>query len=184
MRKIAIIYLALCAGPAVADANCADLWFTRNLVFDRAGHCFSSALGEAIFDNTDCTANEAKLDKTGQTIVDTILGLEAEFACKVDTTRTALQVDQIAARMRLIDLPVADEYASPCYGWRGAPVPLYSARNPTAPVTGTIEPGEDILMSFMGVDGWTFLYSSPDDPDMGWVRDFDWAGDSCTSNAG
>ena len=54
MRFVLTFLLSLCVTPAFALDHCEEWWFTRNLVFDRAGYCFSSPLGQAVFDNSDC----------------------------------------------------------------------------------------------------------------------------------
>ena len=56
MRFLTVVFLLLTPVTAVADALCDELWLTRNMVFDRAGYCFGSNLGEAIFDNSDCNS--------------------------------------------------------------------------------------------------------------------------------
>ncbi len=33
---------------------CDDLWFTRNLILNRAGECIITPQAEALFDNSDC----------------------------------------------------------------------------------------------------------------------------------
>ena len=50
MRRAAICAFVV-AGPAAADERCHDLWFARNAIMDRAGYCFGSVLGQAVFDN-------------------------------------------------------------------------------------------------------------------------------------
>ena len=46
MKRLALL-CALLASPAAASDVCDDLWFTRNLIMDRAGYCFGSVLGRA-----------------------------------------------------------------------------------------------------------------------------------------
>ncbi|MCK5500992.1 MAG: YARHG domain-containing protein, partial [Tritonibacter mobilis] len=60
--KLIVPLLALAAAtPAVAGDYCADLWFTRNAIIDRAGYCFGSTLGQRLFDNGDCIAKSVSL---------------------------------------------------------------------------------------------------------------------------
>jgi len=61
MRAFLALLLAALAAPAAALEICDELWFTRNLIYDRAGYCFSSPLGRAVFDNSDCTGSALKI---------------------------------------------------------------------------------------------------------------------------
>ena len=60
MSRVLAILALLLPSSALAD-GCADLWFTRNLIMDRAGYCFGSALGQAVFDNGDCIGKTVPL---------------------------------------------------------------------------------------------------------------------------
>ena len=68
MRALTLL-LFLIASPAAASDVCHDLWFTRNLIMDRAGYCFGSMLGKATFDNSDCTGKNVSLDAGDQLMV-------------------------------------------------------------------------------------------------------------------
>ena len=50
MRLFGMIFMLLSIAPPVVaqedDPPCDELWFARNLLFDRAGHCFDSTLGQ------------------------------------------------------------------------------------------------------------------------------------------
>jgi hypothetical protein len=184
MRGLLILIGVVLGGPTAALDLCDELWFTRNLVFDRAGYCFGSPLGKAIFDNSDCIINDAVADPAAQRIVDQVLAIEADEACRINTGRTGLKVPFIEHRMRMVDIPVPDIYESMCIGWRGAPLTLHTARNDKSPVTGIINTGEDILWSFYSVDGWSFITSPRGDADMGWMRDVPMNEGSCDGFAG
>jgi hypothetical protein len=184
MRFVLTFLLSLCVTPAFALDHCEEWWFTRNLVFDRAGYCFSSPLGQAVFDNSDCFTDVAEADPADQIIVTETKRLEETLGCNIDTSRTRLGIEHIAARMQMVDIPIADEYESACFGWRGKDLVLHSARDAAAPVTGHIRTGEDVIFLFTGVDGWSFMLSPRGDADMGWMKGFTWAEDSCESNAG
>ena len=73
---------------ALANDGCDDLWFTRNLIFDQVGYCFGSPLGQAVFDNADCTAKTPQLSDQDRTRVDAIEAEEARWDCRVDTSKT------------------------------------------------------------------------------------------------
>lgn len=59
--KCLVAALSLFAAPVLASDTCHDLWFTRNAIIDRAGYCFGSPLGQAIFDNTGCIGKSVNL---------------------------------------------------------------------------------------------------------------------------
>ena len=66
---------------AFAGETCEDLWFTRNLIMDRAGYCFGSALGQSLFDNGDCLGKSVVLDAASSRLVQELRAREAQFAC-------------------------------------------------------------------------------------------------------
>ncbi len=156
--------LALCApglsAPA-ASANdsvgCRDLWFTRNLVMDRAGYCFGSALGQAVFDNDGCTGKNVRVDPAHAGLVAQIQALEAEHGCKVDTRGTTLDLDDIAIRRSLDDLPLFDEFPGGCLGWTAAETPLRAGHDPSSRVIGAIAPGDYVYLTHVPVDGWAYV---------------------------
>jgi hypothetical protein len=180
---IAIVFLALPV-PAAALNVCDELWFARNQVFDHAGYCFRSALGRAVFDNSNCTSNIAEADPSEQAVVEQVLTLESEWNCDVDTSRKSLDIPNIQARNTMIDVPVPDGYESECIGWRGAPIALRIGRHPQAPISGVIQTGENILFSFISVDGWAFVTSPRGDADMGWMLEPKMTEASCDGFAG
>lgn len=184
MRLSLVLLLGLAASPAAAWSPCDELWFTRNLIYDRAGYCFSSTLGRAVFDNSDCTGTEVRLDARAAADVATIEGYEQEMSCAIDSGRRALAVADLAARRALIDLPVPSAYASACYGWRGAPITLHAGRSDSAPVTGTIRTGDDLVWTFDGADGWAFVLSQQLPGQMGWYREPVYSPEDCTASAG
>lgn len=167
---LAVGALVVLAGPASADPFCDDLWLTRNLIFDRAGYCFSSPRGQALFGANGCSTTDPVLSAEDRRTVDLVLEIEGFAGCRHDTARVQLDVDHLPQRMALIDLPVRGEGESACLGWRGAPLILRSGRAGTAPQTGVIRRGEDILMSYVDVEGWTFILSPDGDARMGWAR--------------
>ena len=168
MRVFAVIFLVIWGGAVQAGEICDELWFTRNLVFDHAGNCFQSPLGQAIFDNSDCMVTEAEPDPSEAGIVAVVREMEAAWACDVDTTRTSLRIPNIAARMRMIDLPVADGFERSCIGYRGPEIALHTGRHEDAPVSGVLRAGDDIQYRFIPVDGWTFV-DLDRGAEMGWA---------------
>ena len=158
MKRFVLLLLAM-AAPGVASASdfCDDLWFTRNLVMDRAGYCFGSALGQAVFDNSNCTGKDVSLSPRDQAVVREVQRIEKQQGCSVDTSRRSLALDDIAFRRRLVDLPIIDELGlgSGCLGWRGGRQPLYAGHSADTQVLGWIEPGQ-----YVG-----YFYGSEDSPD-------------------
>ena len=182
MSRLVFLLLSLLGSPAFALDNCDEWWFTRNLIFDRAGYCFASPLGQAVFDNDGCRPGDPNLDGASQAIVAGIQALEQQWECKVDTQRQTLNIPNLPARMALGDIPVPDEYESGCMGWRGAPIPLREARDDAAPVIANIATGADIYYGFVQVDGWDFVLSQAGV--MGWMRRVLFDASSCAANAG
>ncbi len=184
MRVFLMLFLAMLAAPAAALEICDELWFTRNLIYDRAGYCFSSPLGRAVFDNDDCTGADIALDREALNMAARLQAAEQDWDCAVDTDRRSLDVPAIAARMTMIDIPEPDGYESGCMGWLGAPLSLHAARSTSAPVTGMIQTGDDIYYGFISVDGWHFIVSAHGTADMGWLRDRPDLWTNCRSFAG
>lgn len=135
---------AALAGPASATEPCHDLWFTRNLIFDRAGYCFGSVLGQSVFDNANCTTKDPALSAEDKATVARIRDTESWIGCNMDTESTYLALDALEARRALDTLPVLDRFESACIGWRGPTVPLLSGMQPGAGVIGQISPGDTI----------------------------------------
>ena len=136
---------------------CDDFWFTRNLIMDRAGYCFGSALGQATFDNRDCTGTAVDLTPDQTRLVTELRASERALGCNVDTAQTRLGLEDLLIRENLIDLPHADEFESACIGWLGAEIPLYAGRNPDVPIIGAIMRGDTISFSHRSVDGWSYV---------------------------
>ena len=183
--------LVLATGPALANDTCDDLWFTRNLVMDRAGYCFGSPLGKALFDNSNCTGKSVKLSQSAGRLVAALKAQEQDYACKVDTKRTAMTLNDMTVRRKLVDLPVAVAEESGCIGWEEPVTALHAGRDAATPETGKIQPGDHVLFGH-----WDQLSESSDwsyvqvfGPDWqvykaaGWLRTGD-ASPKCTQWAG
>ncbi len=186
--RVLLLMLALLASPAHAQDACYDVWFTRNLHFDRAGYCFDSPLGQAIFDNSDCTGTSITLTPQAKQQVDEIKQLEAMHGCQVDTNRTSLEISDIATRRQLRDLPIRDEFESGCLGWQGRPVSLHAGTGPDTPEIGRIEPGDYVLFSFLPVGDWSYVTVHTHDfsalKSGGWAPSSTFQEDNCTDWAG
>ena len=155
--RVLLFLFVLIPAPVAALDYCRDLWFTRNLAFDRAGYCFGSALGKAVFGNEDCTGTSVTLSPANAAVVDRVRELEAEAGCEVDTSATSLPIPLLPVRLRLTDLPVPTEYESACVGWRAGFLPLYRGRVAGIPNSNTALPGDEILFEFESAGAWEFV---------------------------
>jgi len=180
--------LAPLATPALAYDPCDDLWFSRNRLFDRAGFCFSTPLGQAIFDNGDCIDKTVTLEPGGTDLVAMIKTTEEIFDCAVDTSRTTLDVGNLALRRKLEIVVAKSEFASGCLGWTGDALPLRAGPRDEAEVISVAMPGDDLVWEYEGVnwpEDWSFLtiYRDGQETALGFYQgDLDY--DLCTGLAG
>jgi len=102
MLKYLIVALGLL--PAMAQAagfpvlgagrvSCESLWVERNQIANVAGYCFNSALGQAVFNNADCTPGDPALEETAVDRISRIKRAEEPLNCAVDTGRNSLIVN-------------------------------------------------------------------------------------------
>jgi hypothetical protein len=167
MRFLTAVFLIMTPLSAVADELCDELWLTRNTVFDRAGYCFGSSLGQAMFDNRDCTTSDPQLDADATRIVDMVREVEEEFDCSVDTSGAPFNLSNVFERLVLQDLPVRTGYESACIGYTGPALLLTGGRHPDSAISGEILPGMDLMFLHIPVDGMDFIDLG--NGDMGWV---------------
>ena len=181
-----VVLFATLAGPAQASDPCHDLWFTRNLIFDRAGYCFGSALGQAIFDNRDCTTKDPGLSSADSASVARIRETETWIGCQVDTDATRLEVDGLEVRRTLDTLPVLDGHESTCIGWRGPVLALYAGVQPGARRIGQVTPGDTISFAYEFRDPYSFVTVHRDGGfrSLGWTSDGTMNEENCTQLAG
>lgn len=148
----AIFSLLMFCSPALAEdpfqdgAPCDDLWFSRNAMLDKAGYCFASPLGQAVFDNSDCVPGAVTVDEMTQTAIQAIRAREAFFQCDVDTGRKTLDLDpHDIARRKVLDIQPVEEalwqFEYSCVGYVGDPLPIRSAPITDALTIGTVQPG-------------------------------------------
>lgn len=180
--------LLLAAAPALAWTACEDLWFSRNQLYDRAGYCFVSALGQAVFDNSGCTGSEVALEPGGDELVAYIREREAVLECDVDTSASGLAIPNISLRQRLEQVVALSEYASGCLGWTGDAILLRAGPRFDAEVVSVAMPGDDLTWEYEPIgwpDGWAFLtaYRGQEQVGLGWMEsEIDY--DLCTGLAG
>lgn len=159
VRRLAALaaLTALTASPAAAS-SCEEMWFVRNLVFDRAGLCFSSPLGAAVFDNSDCVpAGPAPLSAREAEIVAQIKGFEADLSCEVDSSATVFELPTEAALRSAEELPVPSYGESLCAGFNAPTVPLRAAPRLAAEVISSVTAGDDVGFGYEPVAGWEYV---------------------------
>lgn len=172
-----VLGLSIWANAASAAATCDELWFTRNAVLDRAGQCFSSALGRAVFDNAGCTG-DAQVGNDDRQVVQRILTREADLGCNVDTRGTTLDIPDLDLRLRMADLPVVDDGESACLTYRGRRILLHEGIGTRARIRGSIESGDRVMSQHRPLrdrsgDVWTYYTAAPADQGVqsaGWTR--------------
>jgi hypothetical protein len=152
----AAVLLALVPSLAQA-ASCESMWVTRNLIFDRAGYCFGSALGAAVFDNTGCIGSNVALSSADQQRVAEIREVEREYGCALDTSRPRIDLPLLTLWLSLDDIPRPDLFESACLGWRGPVVPLVSGTSAMARRLGEVLPGDTISFGHWPVGDWSFV---------------------------
>ncbi|WP_425046279.1 DUF4453 domain-containing protein [Primorskyibacter sp. S87] len=153
----ALILLPFTGEPAVATDACEDLWYTRNLIMHRAGYCFGSKLGQAMFDTSDCSESSIALGRLEQLQVEEIRDTERELGCEKNTNRDWLNIQDRLTRQLLEVLPINQGYGSTCIGWAGEEVPLRSAPDNRSPKLGVIRPGDDVGYEHVSMGDWSFV---------------------------
>ncbi|MBK0327074.1 DUF4453 domain-containing protein [Rhodobacteraceae bacterium F11138] len=153
MRPLLLLLFLCLASPAVAATGCEDAWFTRNQIMDRAGYCFSTPLGRAMFDNSDCVGTQVRPDPYYQPVIDEILKREAQHNCRVDTGRQWLDLEDVQFRRALSDFPIKDEFEGGCLGWTGAQTPLYAGYREPFRAIGQITQGDYVHFGHNAVHG-------------------------------
>ena len=168
MWKTAILGAVL-AAPAAAD--CDDLWFSRNFVFDQAGFCFGSALGQQVFDNSNCRTKTPDISERQKAFVARVKQQERDLGCTVDTSRTELFVRDIHLRRGLMEQPVSDGFESACIGWKGPVYDLRLAPEEDAPESVQILPGDMLMLNHEGTGDWDFvtLLRGDEVAGLGWM---------------
>lgn len=178
-------FLLLSAGPMQALEVCDDAWFTRNLIFDRAGYCFGSSLGQAIFDNQDCTTKAPVLTAAQKQTVARVKSVEAEFSCKMNTSQNQLAVPFLDLRRDVEDIPLPTGYESGCFGWRGPALPMRLGKSGSSSQVAQIEPGDNLVWEHEPEGDWSFLtvYRLQELYAVGWVH-IDLGTENCDAVAG
>jgi hypothetical protein len=177
--SILALVAALASTSAAADvweygeAECNQLWFMRNLVMDRAGYCFGSALGQALYDNGDCIGKEVSLSSAQSRQVQKIQQLEREIGCNVNTGSRRLDLPSMEALRRLRDMPLPDNGGWACIGWMGNETTLYDGYTDGAAAIGQIRRGDRLDFGHINEGDWVPVVVSSGAP--GGSTTFGWA---------
>lgn len=176
--------LALCAlvlaGPAAA--NCDEMWFVRNLIYDNAGTCFTTPLGKAMFDNRDCRPNgPITLGAIDEEVIATIKANEADLGCAVDTRQTYLPLPHANLLRRMDQLPAVAKWESACIAFNAPTVPLRSSLGIGAAVIASVTAGDNVFFRYEPFGGWEFVVT---DRAAGWMPAGTITMDSCLDWAG
>ncbi|PCH96947.1 MAG: hypothetical protein COB84_04235 [Rhodobacteraceae bacterium] len=172
MKPLILLFLIL-TNPAFAVDPCDDLWLSRNIIYDRHGYCFQSALGRAIFDNKACHKTPAELDKANAEKIAKIKAWEDELLCKMDTNRTRLDVDAVHLRFLLTEQPLANNSETQCVRYRGAvSIVLYAGPSTDTAPLGTIEIGDTVQWAHETQNGWEYVTIMQNDQTtkIGWTN--------------
>lgn len=146
------------AGPALADDLCDDLWLSRNAVFDNAGFCFRSNLGQSLFDNADCSTQSPDFDERQQANIARISEFEAASRCDVDVNRRSLDVPDADIRTRLTYQPVARRTGDICQGYIGPAMPMRTAPfREGSDELGALAPGDILSLRHETEANWTYV---------------------------
>lgn len=74
-------------------SSCDSLWIERNQILNIAGQCFASNLGQAVFDNRDCTPGTPALTDTELDRISLIKLAEEGRLCDINTQATRIAVN-------------------------------------------------------------------------------------------
>lgn len=179
--KTACLSAAFICAASTVSALCEDAWYLRNLAFDRAGYCFGSPLGGALFDAT-CSTKSPTLNEWDQSMVDAHKRIEASNGCKINTKGRVL-ASTLIGKMDDIDLlPTLSQFESACHGYKGEPVTMTSGIGMQMSYpTGTIAPGDTVYFRFESWGGFEFVET---ETAAGWIPEGSVAVDSCAAFAG
>lgn len=191
MRFVPFFLLLLLMSAPAAHAFCERAWVARNMIFDRAGHCFGSTLGQIMFNNADCIGTSPVLSPADQEAVNQIRGTEQQIGCRINTAGgpNAEMQAAFAEYSRLIDIPAIDHLGFACWGYLGPPAPLRAGASFNAPIIGQIETGQSASYQYWPRNGWNYVHVSTGPSGVGlgsgWVQlDLGPDGSLCEMQAG
>ncbi len=183
----AVLVAASVAWPVLAQAEqvCNDAWFMRNLIAHRGGHCFSSNLGKGMFGNKNCRPAGAKLSKSQRAQMASILQVEKDWSCSVDTGQRTIPIYTRRILERLEFFPIRDDTESSCLGYLGDEIALRAGPSENAPIVGSIARGSNVGDSHLMNGDWAYneVYRGGEMVASGWHRADLWD-NICESYAG
>lgn len=157
------------------DDLCDELWFSRNAMLNQAGYCFQTPLGQAIFDNSDCTTRTPQISDEAVQEIDKFQTLETKLGCQVNTDQSEIRVSDIEQRLLLTVQPGAvfpSETEHSCLGYDGPSLSAYSAPDQSSQALYNIENGDVLDFEFGHGHEWTLTRIRSVDGKaihMGWV---------------
>lgn len=162
MRQ-SLFALVLLFTPFAATAQsfdfCEELWVTRNMIFDRAGYCFGSALGQSLFDNSNCSTGTAAAPQAYAQIIAWARGDEDRLGCRVNTAQPAWpsirEVYSYYNQFWTVAVPIDGGFG--CWGYSGPTVQVHAGAATSTPVLGQLSAGLSYVDTHYGVDGWSFI---------------------------
>lgn len=195
MMRLCLLCLVLCAVPVLSvaqtDGWCEELWLSRNTVMDRAGQCFETPLGRAVFDNSDCTGPAVRLLPLDADIVRRLVEMEAGADCAIDTSVPRLSPVVLPIQRRLGDLwtvPVRADSEHGCAGYMGPDRALHAGISEATTVIGHLEPGQSFSFVHQPMPpDWDYIIVSDEHGVFvthGWLRGIEMTDDTCRFMAG
>lgn len=157
------------------DDLCDELWFSRNAMLNQAGYCFQTTLGQAIFDNSDCTTRTPQISDQATQEIAKFQTLETKLGCEINTDKSKISVSDIEQRLLLTVQPGAvfpSETEHSCLGYNGPSLSAYSAPDQSSHVLYNTQTGDDLDFEFGGGHEWTLTRTRSADGKgihMGWV---------------
>lgn len=193
-RFVLALWLGIIPLPAMAQGVdfCTEAWVVRNMIFDRLGHCFSSAAGQALFDNSDCTGSGPTPPPDLAETVALIRDGETFVGCQINTSQPpSAAMWEVRNRFaQFIDLPAPDHIGGyACWGYRGPAFNLHVGTSLQSPVVGTAQTGQSVVTTYFGSpNGWVFgdIVTGPAGEVLatGWFTGVDISGANCDQVAG
>ncbi|MEL6505866.1 MAG: DUF4453 domain-containing protein [Pseudomonadota bacterium] len=164
--------------------SCDGMWFSRNLIFHRAGYCFGSRLGQSVFGNQGCQRGAPVLSETNQQIVAALKRAEQSWGCSVNTKLQSLDLKSRHLLEKLGRQPVPSDGESGCLGYLGKPLKLFQSPDYKSLEVGLIPRGSDVVDAYERVGRWTVYSALTSDGSsiLGWTTEDVWA-NGCESYA-
>lgn len=191
-RAAVAALLISAATPAVAQDFCTEAWVIRNMIFDRLGHCFGSTMGQALFDNSNCTVSGPTPPPGLAADVARIREGETFVGCRINTAQApSAEMYRLHAHYsRFIDLPVPDHVGGyACWGYRGPDFRLLAGARMDAPEVGIARTGQSVVSTYWGREGgWVYgaIMTGPGGTVLteGWFAGVDLSDGNCDQVAG